>query len=78
MAQDLAHYKLRTLLAVLSIAAGVFAFGQALFNTPQSVQFSHTGAGLWLIIVTLLATLSSLGPAMQATRVPVNEVLSYE
>jgi hypothetical protein len=78
VAQDLAHYKLRTVLAALSIAAGGFAFGQALFNTQQSVQYSHAGAGLWLIIVTLLAALSSLGPAIQATRVPVSEVLSYE
>jgi ABC-type lipoprotein release transport system permease subunit len=33
---------------------------------------------LWLVTVIVLSALSSLGPALQATRVSVREALAYE
>jgi ABC-type lipoprotein release transport system permease subunit len=33
---------------------------------------------IWLVVVVVLSTLSSLGPALQATRVSVREALAYE
>jgi len=52
--------------------------GQALLRTPFEFAYSLGGVGLWLAIVIVVSVLASLGPALQATRVSVQEVLTYE
>ena len=54
------------------------AFGLALFNNPLEFNYSISSIGIWLLIVIILSAVSSLGPAIQATRVTVNEALKYE
>jgi ABC-type lipoprotein release transport system permease subunit len=49
-----------------------------MLRTPFEFTYSLRGVGLWLAIVIVVSTLASLGPALQATRVSVQEVLTYE
>ena len=52
--------------------------GEELMNTTLEFTYSVSGMLLWLLVVILLSALSSLGPALQATRVSVREALAYE
>ncbi len=52
--------------------------GVSFVDAPLSYTFSTTGALLWLGLVLLLASLSSLWPAWRATRLTVRDVLAYE
>jgi putative ABC transport system permease protein len=54
------------------------AINLALFGAPASFKVSPTGYLLWLAIVLVLAALASVGPARNATRLTIREVLSYE
>lgn len=67
--------------AVLAVPVSRFlssAVGISFLRAPLSYTFSLTGAGVWLIIVMLLAALASLLPARNASRLSVREVLAYE
>lgn len=52
--------------------------GIAFVNNPLDYTFSISGAGLWLIVVIVLAALASFLPARRASRLTVREVLAYE
>ncbi len=52
--------------------------GLSFLDMPLAYVFSPTGALLWLALVILLAMLSSALPAINAVRLTVREVLSYE
>jgi putative ABC transport system permease protein len=52
--------------------------GSAFLRSPLSYTFSISGAGIWLLIVTILAALASTLPAWNASRVSVRDVLAYE
>ena len=52
--------------------------GMALLGSPLDYTFSINGLLLWFIIVTVLATVASLGPARSASRLTIGEVLAYE
>jgi putative ABC transport system permease protein len=52
--------------------------GQELMYTTLEFTYSVSGMLLWLLVVIVLSALSSLGPALQATRVSVREALAYE
>lgn len=52
--------------------------GMALLGSPLDYTFSINGLLLWFIIVTVLATVASLGPARSASRLTIREVLAYE
>jgi len=52
--------------------------GGALLNMPLDFVYSAGGMVLWLLIVGMLSALSSLWPALQATKVSVREALAYE
>lgn len=52
--------------------------GVAFIDAPLKYTFSTTGAFLWLALVLLLATLSSIWPSWRATRLTVRDVLAYE
>jgi putative ABC transport system permease protein len=52
--------------------------GEELIYTPLEFTYSVSGMLFWLLVVILLSALSSLGPALQATRVSVREALAYE
>jgi putative ABC transport system permease protein len=54
------------------------AVGISILQAPLSYQFSLYGAGLWLVVVVILAAAASLWPARNASRVTVREVLAYE
>jgi putative ABC transport system permease protein len=70
------------LLAVPLSYPGAYAFsralGLALFDSPLNFSYSISGAVLWLVIAIILSSISSLFPALQATRIPVMEALAYE
>jgi putative ABC transport system permease protein len=52
--------------------------GTALLQSTPSYVFSTMGALIWLIIVIILAAVASFMPAWNASRLTVQEVLSYE
>lgn len=77
------------LIGLLSWAAGlVLAFplglglsnavGRAFLQTAPAYRFSLTGVALWLGLVIVLATVASVLPAWNASRLTVRDVLAYE
>jgi putative ABC transport system permease protein len=54
------------------------AVNLALFGAPAGVTITLMGDFLWLLVVTVLSVLASVGPARNATRLTIREVLSYE
>jgi putative ABC transport system permease protein len=50
----------------------------ALLQTPLTSASPMPGAGLWLVLVVLLAGVSSVWPARNALRLTVRDVLAYE
>ncbi len=50
----------------------------ALFGAPADFTFTPLGVILWLVVVLLLSVLASVGPARNATRLTIREVLAYE
>lgn len=52
--------------------------GMALLGSPLDYTFSINRLIMWFIIVTVLATMASLGPARNASRLTIREVLAYE
>jgi putative ABC transport system permease protein len=52
--------------------------GIAFTESPLTYTFSSGGLLLWLIIVTVLAVISSLPPAFSAARITVRDALAYE
>jgi putative ABC transport system permease protein len=54
------------------------AVGEALFGARADFSYSIGGVVLWLGIVSTLAGLASLVPALRATRISVRDSLTYE
>jgi putative ABC transport system permease protein len=52
--------------------------GESIMQAALSYTFSMEGVGIWLTVVLILATLASLWPARNASRVTVRDVLAYE
>jgi putative ABC transport system permease protein len=53
------------------------ACGRIFFQTPLDFYLSPQAALLWLVVIVLLASLSSLLPARRAARLTVREALSH-
>jgi putative ABC transport system permease protein len=65
----------------LSIPAayGLTTYGLSfVLNQQLAYQFTPAGAGLWLVIITMLAILASALPARGAAKVSVRESLTYQ
>jgi putative ABC transport system permease protein len=54
------------------------AINYSLFGVTTKFTFTPTGILLWLIIVLILSIFASLGPARNASRLTIREVLAYE
>ena len=54
------------------------ALGLALIKIPLTYHYSLTGAVVWFFILLAIAVAASLGPARNAVRLTVREVLAYE
>jgi putative ABC transport system permease protein len=52
--------------------------GLALIDVPLSYQYSATAAATWLFALLAVAVVASLGPARDAVRLTIREVLAYE
>ena len=52
--------------------------GLALIGIPLSFHYSAIAAGLWFFVLQGVAVVASLGPARNAVRLTVREVLAYE
>jgi len=52
--------------------------GIALLDMPLAYTYSAGAAIFWLGLMLTLAVVASLGPAEQAVRLTVREVLAYE
>jgi putative ABC transport system permease protein len=50
----------------------------ALFGATADFTFTPIGVFLWLVVVVILSVLASVGPARNATRLTIREVLAYE
>jgi len=67
--------------AIFSVPIGVLmsnAINLSLFGAPADFNVSIEGMALWLGLVVVLSVLASVGPARNATRLTIREVLSYE
>jgi putative ABC transport system permease protein len=65
----------------LSIPIGIgfcYAVGKAFFQKPLTYTFSLSGALIWLVLITIIAALASLAPAIRASRLTIRETLAYE
>ena len=65
------------LLTIPISAALEAACGQIFFKVPLDVYVSPAVAGLWLVLVVVLSSLSSFYPAQRAARLSVREALSH-
>lgn len=66
---------------ILSFPAARFMseqIGVALIDMPLTYTYSTGAAIFWLVVMLTLAVVASLGPAQQAVRLTVREVLAYE
>ena len=54
------------------------AINLALFGAPADFTFTPLGVILWLLVVITLSVFASVGPARNATRLTIREVLAYE
>ncbi|MBK8988066.1 MAG: ABC transporter permease [Chloroflexi bacterium] len=52
--------------------------GVALLGFPLDYTFSVSGMVLWFVIISILGAAASLGPARNASRLTIREVLAYE
>jgi putative ABC transport system permease protein len=52
--------------------------GIALLNVPLVYQYSYTSAVVWFFALMAIAVAASLGPARDAVRLTIREVLAYE
>jgi putative ABC transport system permease protein len=52
--------------------------GLALVKVPLSFQYSIIAAVLWFFVLQVVAVVASLGPARNAVRLTIREVLAYE
>jgi putative ABC transport system permease protein len=52
--------------------------GLALINVPLNHQYSFWAAILWFFVLQVVAVVASLGPARNAVRLTIREVLAYE
>ena len=67
--------------ALLSLPISAFLsdqVGLALLNVPLNYQYSVTAAVLWFFALMAIAIAASLGPARDAVRLTIREVLAYE
>jgi putative ABC transport system permease protein len=67
--------------AALSIPVGWLLSGavvQAVLKATVNYRYSVQGLIVWLVIILFIAVASSLGPAQNAVRLSVREVLDYE
>jgi putative ABC transport system permease protein len=55
-----------------------YGVGAAIFQSPLEAVFSWTGSLVWLFGMLLIAALSSIAPALRASRLSVRETLVYE
>ncbi|MDT8304412.1 MAG: FtsX-like permease family protein [Anaerolineae bacterium] len=52
--------------------------GMALLNIPLTYRYSALAAAVWFVAIVLIAVAASLGPARNAVKLTVREVLAYE
>ena len=52
--------------------------GLALIDVPLSFQYSIPAAIFWFFALIIVAVVASLGPARDAVRLTIREVLAYE
>lgn len=52
--------------------------GNAMLGFPLSFSYAFWGMVLWLVLLLALAAAASLGPARNASRLTIREVLAYE
>jgi ABC-type antimicrobial peptide transport system permease subunit len=51
---------------------------ESVLKAQTNFQYSVIGVVVWLAIIVVIGILSSLGPASNAVRLSVREVLDYE
>ncbi len=54
------------------------AAGKLFIEAPLNIVYSWSGFGIWLGVVLILTAIASALPAVNATEMPVHEVLAYE
>ena len=54
------------------------AVGQVFIHTPLDLAYAWHGIAIWLLLVLVIGTLASIGPALNAANLSVRASLSYE
>jgi putative ABC transport system permease protein len=74
----LLSWMVATLLSLPLSKVMSYQIGYNLLHEPLVHTYASYAVGVWLVLVTLLATLASLLPARNALRITIREVLAYE
>jgi putative ABC transport system permease protein len=78
IAMGLVSWVLGALLSLAISPAMSEQLGLALIKIPLSYQYSFPAAILWFFVLQAVAIVASLGPARNAVRLTIREVLAYE
>ena len=52
--------------------------GRIFLEAPLAIVYSWQGMGIWLAVIVVITAVASSIPALNATELPVNQVLAYE
>lgn len=75
--QGALSWGLSVTVSLLLARSVVGAMGSAIFKVDLSYQYSWAAVGMWLVIALMVATLASILPARNATRVIAHDSLRY-
>ena len=65
----------------ISLAVGktlASAMGQTMFSADLTYSYNYLAAGIWLVVITVIAVVASVIPARKASHISVRESLAYE
>jgi ABC-type ATPase involved in cell division len=64
--------------SILRLFSSRRTFGMTFFEAPLNYAFSWQGLALWLLLVSVLAIIACISPALRAARSEVVRGLAYE
>jgi putative ABC transport system permease protein len=60
------------------VSLGLMKLLSQAMTMPLSYEFSWSGLGIWLVVVTAISAVASLLPAFRASQVSVRDAIAYE
>jgi len=75
--QGLISFLIATPIAFILAGPMARALGRAMLEVDLDFAFNFTAVAIWLVVVVIISILASIAPARRATKISVNEVLTY-